>query len=306
MFIESTSLELSLAQMSSVAYTALFIAIAIVLYALFRRGKRENEKIAQKDFELKQKEVELRQKEEDIALSKKTETANRFSGAVAQLGSDALAVRLGGIFSLCQLLKDSEKDRPMVIETLCAFVRDHSGKDSGETLPRSDIDAALKAIGNRPLAKNAKEESTLNLANIKAAGADLANSNLKGANLAQAKLIGSNIQGAHLERAVLKGADLSKVSLNGANMNRANMEGVNLSKAEMGGALLEKANLTKACLNGANLYGANLKGAKLIEADFSNANLAGASLGGANLKDAKNLSKNQIDAAVTDENTILS
>ena len=74
----------------------------------------------------------------------------------------------------------------------------------------------------------------------------------------------------------------------------------NLTMANLSGAELQCANLSGAYLNGAYLNGANLSGSNL-----SGAYLSGADLSGADLVQVKNLTREQLDKAKTDEMTIL-
>ncbi len=66
-----------------------------------------------------------------------------------------------------------------------------------------------------------------------------------------------------------------------------------------------RPDLSGADLRGANLGGANLRGAYLREAILSAANFSLADLRGVNLKEVKNLTREQLEKAQTDEKTIL-
>ena len=55
-----------------------------------------------------------------------------FSKAVEQLGSDKLEVRLGGIYSLERISKESPDDYWTVMENLTAFVRERSRRNEAE------------------------------------------------------------------------------------------------------------------------------------------------------------------------------
>jgi hypothetical protein len=59
-------------------------------------------------------------------LTQQGQITDRYTRAVEQLGSDKLDVRLGGIYALERIAKDSERDHPTVVEVLSAFVREHS------------------------------------------------------------------------------------------------------------------------------------------------------------------------------------
>ena len=59
----------------------------------------------------------------NLNLSKQGQLTDRYKDAVAQLGDDQIAVRLGGIYALERLTKDSPPDQPTIMEVLGAFVR---------------------------------------------------------------------------------------------------------------------------------------------------------------------------------------
>ncbi len=51
---------------------------------------------------------------------------DRYTKATEQLGSDKLDVRIGGIYALERIARDSARDHPAVMEVLAAFIREHS------------------------------------------------------------------------------------------------------------------------------------------------------------------------------------
>ncbi len=51
---------------------------------------------------------------------------DRYTKAIERLGSDKLDVRIGGIYALERVARDSARDHPTVIEVLAAFIREHS------------------------------------------------------------------------------------------------------------------------------------------------------------------------------------
>jgi hypothetical protein len=60
------------------------------------------------------------------ALNRAGQITDRFGKAVGQLGSAELDVRLGGIYALERIARDSADDHPQVMEVLTAFVRVHA------------------------------------------------------------------------------------------------------------------------------------------------------------------------------------
>jgi uncharacterized protein YjbI with pentapeptide repeats len=234
----------------------------------------------------------------------------RFMRAVDQLGHPALDVRLGGIYSLERLARESPEHHPPTIEILAAYVREHapsptqgSGRAGngarpgsgaghrGETRsrPPTDVQAALTVLGRRQLEQDTDAPLFLSYSG-------LAGATLTGAHLERALLSGSSLDGADLFKAHLNAADLEGASLRGAglllaNLNDtvlwgANLEGARLYGANLEGAALKGANLKDAGLTGANLKDAGLHGAVMRGADLTGANLEGAGLEGANLEGA--------------------
>ncbi|MBE9127259.1 MULTISPECIES: pentapeptide repeat-containing protein [unclassified Coleofasciculus] len=289
--------------------------------------------------------------ENAIAATKNAEVAEqgqiteRFTKAIEQLGSDNISIRLGGIYALERIAKDSVRDHWTIMEVLSAFVREKASlkedleakKAEGEQQPQklcTDIQAALTVIGQRDPEKDPQNKK-LDLSNTDIRGANLREGKLQGVNLRKANLQGvnfdhANLQGAILKKANLKeasfyntnlqGADLTKANLQEANFMEANLQGAILSNATMqkaklwgtklqGASLtianLEEADLYQADLKGANLQGANFMGAKLQEVNFAESNLQGTKLQGADLTNAKNLNSQEISSAYGDSRTIL-
>lgn len=74
---------------------------------------------------------------------------------------------------------------------------------------------------------------------------------------------------------------------------------------DLSGARIRRTNLSHANLTGANLSNADLTGANLVGANLAGAILTGTILRGADLSDVRNLTRDQIAAAVIDDTTIL-
>jgi len=230
-------------------------------------------------------------------LSREGHLTDRYTKAVEQLGSDKIEVRLGGIYALERLMRDSSTDQPTIVEVLAAYTREHAPPASldeaktadSPTLPSSphaDVQAALTVLGRRTAVA---AENPIDLI-----GTHLTGAQLDGANLTRARFSGANLTGAGLNEANLTGAGLSEANLTGAYLNEADLTDADLSEADLTDAWLNEANLTGAGLSEANLTDAHLGEANLTGAGLDGANLAGAHLGGANLTGA-----NLIEATLT-------
>ncbi|OJF12999.1 pentapeptide repeat-containing protein [Couchioplanes caeruleus] len=243
-------------------------------------------------------------------LAVQQQVADRFARAVDQLGQEGagkLSIRLGGIYSLQRLMRDSPADEPSIIEVLCAFIRNHApaprpAKTNRPSPPPNaspgDVRAAFVVLAHRP-SPDDRANSRLdlpdtwlslphaNLGDAHLSFTDLSFANLTSAHLSDADLSFANLTGAHLSDADLRGADLGIAQLRGADLRGAHLSDVNLRGADLRRADLRGAYLTGAYLRGANLDGANLTGAHLRFADLSDTDLSGASLHDADLRDAR-------------------
>jgi hypothetical protein len=222
-----------------------------------------------------------------LELSRDGQLTDRYSRAVEQLGSDSPEVRLGGIYALERLMRDSPADQPTIVEVLAAFVRSHAARRPSPslapatTLARDDIRAAaarrpvdlvaaLTVIGRR----DTRQDTQRTAFDPSYSVLDLSHSDLDGLNLRGVRLRGANLNGTSLIGSSLNGADLSGASLISVDLTDAKVQLANLSCASMIGA-----KLTGTDLSGSNLSGVALGGATLSGANLTNTNLTGANFG---------------------------
>jgi hypothetical protein len=205
-------------------------------------------------------------------LTQQGQVTDRYTKAIEQLGSDKLDVRIGGIYALERVARDSARDHPTVMEVLTAFVRDHSrepwapeegpvpGPPTLEKLTRPDVQAAVTVIGRR----NARN--------------DHQPVNLRGANLTGTYLAGANLAGSFLGETNLTLVTLTGADLTGADLTDANLLDANLTGADLTRAILTRANLGGATLTSTHLTSVNLTGVDFAGVDFvgTTPNLTGA------------------------------
>jgi hypothetical protein len=231
----------------------------------------------------------------NFLLSRQGQVTDRYTKAIEQLGSDKLDVRIGGIYALERIARDSAKDHPTVMEVLTAFIREHSHEQwplpdaegrERKRQTRPDVQAAVTVVGRRDQAHDVPREG------LDLAGVNLTGANLITARLAHAILSGADLSGAQLWRADLSGAELGYADLSRARLWGASLAGADLIGASLAGAELKDADLTRALLLGANLNDAKLGGAKLAGAKLEGVNLSDATLHDAHLAGA------QLDGAI--------
>ena len=215
----------------------------------------------------------------------------RYQRGAEMLGSDALSVRLGGIYALQRLAEEHpEQYHIQIMRLFCAFARHQPGDEGAQTqMPilavdsrREDIQAVATALGNRGEMGRRFERETEGF-RLELQGAYLRNVDLRKANLSGANLSRAHLLYAILTDADLTGADLSHANMNSARMQRVDVSGANLFHAELIGARLchmiaESSNLSRTNLHHADLSYSRLGSAKLADAHIGTANLSFASL----------------------------
>jgi hypothetical protein len=259
----------------------------------------------------------------NIQVAQEGQITNRFTQAIGQLGAELkngdanLEVRLGGIYALERIARDSPRDHWTIMEILTAYVRRNASwtspsppdgtvsspedvppelpQEPGALLPlRTDFQAILTVIGRRVRSDQRPEP----------AGLDLHGTDLRGASLNEAHLERARLDGALLQHATLLGTHLEQASLRGAHLEQAFLAGVRLEPsitlvtAHLQGAFLTDAYLQGARLEGTNLERAFLDGAHLNGASLASARLNDAFLLGAHLEETDSLTQEQVYSAL--------
>ncbi|MGW8383871.1 pentapeptide repeat-containing protein [Streptomyces albidoflavus] len=256
----------------------------------------------------------------DLSLATEDQVTERYTAAVENLGHDKVDVRLGGIYGLQRIMKDSPRDQPTIGNILAAYVRTNASKPpaKGQELP-ADVDAAFMVLGTRDRKHDGDFRLDLRearLPRLQAAdfpedesGVDLSGGMLLGIDLSEAFLPSANLSrswlsGANLFRTSLPDSNLSHAMLLGANMAYANLTKTNLthsslSSTHLNSALLRGSNLSHASFSFADLSKANLRKANLTKADLARANLSKADLSGTKMTDASFFETNLSGAELT-------
>jgi Pentapeptide repeats (8 copies) len=170
--------------------------------------------------------------EQGVKLTEQGQMTERYTRAIEQIGSDkSLPVRIGGIYALERVARDSARDHPTVMEVLAFFIREHSGKqwqraeaavEPPERTICPDVQAAVTVIGRRDHENDRQP-----------------------INLADAKLIRAYLTGAYLTRANLHHADLTYAVLDSADLTGADLNHAKLRDARLRDAKLPDARLAR-------------------------------------------------------------
>lgn len=205
-------------------------------------------------------------------------------------GEKVLEIRLGGIYALERIARDSKKDHWTIMEILTTYVRENSpvteeviksDKEQSHNEPppshsimhQPDIQAILTLIGRRNLSHEKNENYCLNIE-----GANLHGADLRGANLQKTWMRGTNLRGAWLNKANLHLATLDNANLRNVQMWDTSFHKISLTKANLEYLCAVRANFQDSFLNEAKFQNAlahdcNFKEARLASTDFKNADL---------------------------------
>jgi hypothetical protein len=217
-----------------------------------------------------------------VEISQDQQVTERFTRAIDQLGATddktgnpRREVRLGGIYALERIARDSPKrDYSTVMEVLTAYVRENTpqaprySKGSSDATstsndapaeadegakqptppeprrPTADIQAILDVLGRAQTRVPEEYRIHLDLHEAKLQGADLSRANFQGANLRDANLRKAILLSTKLQGALLQQADLRQAYLQGAKLRQANLEEANLEEANLEEANLQDAKVT--------------------------------------------------------------
>lgn len=248
------------------------------------------------------------------ALAERGHRTDRFIKAIDQLGAlkgDApnIEVRLGGIYGLEQLARESDEHYTEIMKVLSAYVRSNSfdtayEEDNGhggknvKYKPMEDIQAILSVIGQRDRKDN---EEVINLSGSWLSGYNFSRGDYSRVNFSfahcedadfaftdciKAKFVRSHCQrtsfsSANLEKADFESANCERATFSHANCKKACFLHSNCNDATFSAAICKSSLFTGAKCNTVNFQSADLKyavfdGCQCEYAFFRDANIFGA------------------------------
>jgi len=157
-----------------------------------------------------------------IEVSQEGQITERFTRAIEQLGSDKLAIRLGGLYAFQRIEIDSPKDRLNIFKILLAYL--HECADSSKFIYEEaplEVITTLEIIGkingkfNRSAEDIWYDISSLNLKNMIIHSIDLSLISFFGVDFTGSSFICCNMEGCSFH-----GCDLSNVSFSSTFLNK--------------------------------------------------------------------------------------
>lgn len=237
----------------------------------------------------------------NLEIAQEGLVTQRFSKAIELLGSDKTDVRLGGIYALERIAKESKKDHWPIMEILTAFVRENAPWKKGDPAKpiRTDIQAVLTVLGRREreheqigIYRSFYESRRLDLHETNLHGADLFGANFAGIILTKANLTNSRMLNTNLECSILDNADLSESDITDSNFEDSTLSGTLFKTANLyavkfdTNVQVEPSAKEPTDFEGADFKVCSLRKRKFINGNFRDAKFQGGSLDGANLKGA--------------------
>jgi Pentapeptide repeats (8 copies) len=220
--------------------------------------------------------------QENLVMTTKGQSAERFTKVTTQLGDKDFAVRLGGIYGLERHYKEYPDDYWTIMEILTAFVREKSPHimEGAKTEATTQSESKPNAVTPSPSPSLTDIQAIVNV-------------------IRRRKVPEGQSEGT---------LDFRRARLQEADFNRADLTNANFYGSDLRNALFRKAVLKDTWLVRADLRFARFSYSDTKEgegADFSGANLEKANLRGTDLSKVKNLTWEQIDSAIIDEDTKL-
>jgi uncharacterized protein YjbI with pentapeptide repeats len=236
--------------------------------------------------------VSLRQ----LYVNRDAQITTYLSHAIDQLGNADINVRIGGIYALGRIAKNSDEDQDAIANILTTYLRKRSPwpPDNSSPFPSNfpigelpplrlrapDAQAALDVLG-RGLAgvhikissRGVQYQHRLMLNNLDLRRSKLAGTQLSGANLRDTSLDGAAFEAAHLNNAFLVRTSLKDASFTGmsSDLRSIHLESVDLDGVRFYGTNLRHAVLLDVTLTKADIRGAYFRQAKFKNVDFREA-----------------------------------
>lgn len=265
-----------------------------------------------------------------VKVAEEGQLTERFGSAVEQLASAALSVRIGGLYSLERLSKDSPSFHWPSVEIISSFIKDRSKRfsnvesqgelDAAEQInlvedsspllhadtlnaPRRaplDVQVAMRIISRRDYRLD-PEGLRIDLEGAFLAGIRLNRAFLREANLSEADLSGvlirdSDLSGASFVSCNMAEAELKRVNLSNADASWVKLNACDLRYSDLSGSEFRDADLSSCGLMGTKARGTSFRRAQVDFADFTDANLEKANFEGVDCLNTVGLTSAQLSS----------
>jgi hypothetical protein len=231
-----------------------------------------------------------------IRVNREGQITERFTRAIDHLGNGELDIRLGGIYALERIARDSRRDHEPIMEVLVTFVQHHAravARPGGLSVDRrtpkrsrraparesfrqpADVQAAISVLGRRNT-DHETEPLVIPFSDVDLRGADLGGACLEQALFADVRLEDTSFFDADLRDAVfidveLEDAVFVEADLRGAKFIDSNLRRSSFWNADLESVYFDNVDLRETDFDGANLHGTNVAGVRLRGARYDSA-----------------------------------
>jgi hypothetical protein len=124
----------------------------------------------------------------NLVTAKEGQITERFTRAIEQFGNEKMEIRLGGIYALERVAKESKKDYWPIVKILTAFIKENSsinGELCEDNKITTEIQVILEVLFNHENSLNLykDDKDLIYLQNVNLNGAKLTDANLKSVRL---------------------------------------------------------------------------------------------------------------------------
>ena len=265
-------------------FFGLMISGLLLLWQAILAGIRTEQ--GNKNVEIANENVKIGNKNIEIQINNAIE--ERFKNAISLIGSDNAATRLGAIYALDHIAKDTynkEKSYTKTIfQILCSYIRETTNNDEYKIKfkdkPSVEIQTIIDLLFKSHLNNfNGYIELQADLSYSYLCGADFNKAHCKGANFSF-----SHCEGSFFESANCEGSFFWNTHCEGANFCRSHCEGADFRYSHCAGATF-----FHVCFKDANFVGADCSGTSFGDADCAGVNFLNTNCEGADFIITKNL-----------------
>lgn len=243
---------------------------------------------------LKVSQQTLANSEKSLALERRSKESERFFRAIEMLSNDdSMYARVGALYALGSLAKESKADRNQSYDVIGSFLRTKTlGLEQGDNEPpQPDVQAAIDVLSDR--VPDANRDSMRSI--------DFTGLTLKGVDFRE-----GNYEFCSFSRAKLNNSQMTSCRLTFARFTNANCGGVRFDHSNLVYASFQEANLDSADFDYKD-YGSSkpAKNSNLLDVDFEDASMVSTHFTAVDLRTAHGLKQEQVDQMLLWDNVQL-
>ena len=228
-------------------------------------------------------------------INARAQTTESMVQAIAQIGAfndgkPNVEVRLGGLYSLQRIMKDSPKDEETIGKIFYAYVRENITRDRIKQADK--IEELKKSKGEEKEYLRLPEDIQATLIIISQLNEEWRDRGIKWLLDPQLNLSYTDFSNYFLTHLDVRDTNLEHANFSDTDLHFAQLSGASFHRVNFSGAMFFGADLSNA-----HLAFANFSDADLTDADLDNANLAFADLSSVVLSQVENLTQKQIEQA---------